>query len=31
MYVVFRMDLRGIGWEGMDWMHLAQEGDIAGF
>jgi hypothetical protein len=22
-----RMDLREIGWEGVDWMHLAQERD----
>jgi hypothetical protein len=21
------MNLREIGWEGVDWMHLAQEGD----
>jgi hypothetical protein len=20
-----RMDLRGIGWQGMDWIHLAQD------
>jgi hypothetical protein len=23
----FRMDLREIGWEGMDWVHLAQDRD----
>jgi hypothetical protein len=22
-----RMDIRGIGWEGMDWIHLAQDRD----
>jgi hypothetical protein len=22
-----RMDLREIGWEGVDWMHLAEDGD----
>jgi hypothetical protein len=22
-----RMDLREIGWEGVDWMHLAQDGN----
>jgi len=22
-----RMDLREIGWEGVDWMHLAQDSD----
>jgi len=22
-----RMDLRAIRWEGVDWMHLAQDGD----
>jgi len=22
-----RMDLRGIGWEGVDWIHLAQDRD----
>jgi len=22
-----RMDFRKIGWEGVDWMHLAQNGD----
>jgi hypothetical protein len=22
-----RMDLRKIGWEGVDWMHLAQDGE----
>jgi hypothetical protein len=22
-----RMDLRGTGWEGLDWMHLAQDRD----
>jgi hypothetical protein len=22
-----KMDLRKIGWEGVDWMHLAQDGD----
>jgi hypothetical protein len=21
------MDIREIGWEGVDWMHMAQEGD----
>jgi hypothetical protein len=23
------MDLRQIGWDGMDWINLAQDGDIA--
>jgi hypothetical protein len=22
-----RMDLKEIGWEGVDWMHVAQDGD----
>jgi hypothetical protein len=23
-----RMDLKGIGWEGVDWMHVAQDRDL---
>jgi hypothetical protein len=22
---VIRMDIRGVGWEGVDWMHLVQD------
>jgi hypothetical protein len=25
-----RMDLRKLGWEVVDWMHMAQEGPVAG-
>jgi len=27
IYILPGMDLREIGWEGVDWMHLAQDRD----